>query len=157
GEEQGAAAAPGKIIGSNSWALAAQCALAGALPTVLPIACDDRAVIRAAFAEALRADVVISSGGVSVGEFDFVKAALDELGVRQDFWKVAMKPGKPIAFGESGGRPVFGLPGNPASSMVTFELFVRPALRRMLGFDAASCSRPRAQVVLDAPYRNDGG
>jgi molybdopterin molybdotransferase len=155
------APAPGapsaSIVGSNSWALAAQCHEAGALPTVLPIARDDRAVIREAFAEALRADAVISSGGVSVGEFDFVKAALDELGVAQSFWKVAMKPGKPIAFGAREGRPVFGLPGNPASSMVTFELFVRPALLRMAGAAPEACTRPRATVELEAPYRNDGG
>ena len=155
----GAGAGPrsGKIIGSNSWALAAQCAEAGAVPTILPIARDDREVIRAALVEALRADVVLSSGGVSVGEFDFVKAALDDLGVEQSFWKVAMKPGKPIAFGRSGHVPVFGLPGNPASSMVTFELFVRPALRRMLGVSPERCTRPRAQVLLDREYRNDGG
>jgi molybdopterin molybdotransferase len=149
---------PGQIAGSNAWALAAQCREAGALPTVLPIARDDRAVIRAAFEEALRADVVISSGGVSVGDFDFVKEALSDLGVRQEFWKVAMKPGKPVTFGvyegAGAGRPVFGLPGNPASSMVGFELFVRPALRRMGGHRATL--RPRAPVVLDEPYRHEG-
>jgi molybdopterin molybdotransferase len=114
---------------------------------------DDRAAIRAALAEALRADVVLSSGGVSVGDFDFVKEAFADLGVSQEFWRVAMKPGKPIAFGTRDGRPVFGLPGNPASSMVSFELFVRPALRRLLGF--AEVARPRAPVVLDEPCRQE--
>jgi molybdopterin molybdotransferase len=145
-------------VGSNAWALAAQCEEAGALPSVLPAAPDDRGAIRDALAEALRADVVISSGGVSVGEFDFVKDALDDLGVAQDFWKVAMKPGKPIAFGARPApdlRPVFSLPGNPASSMVGFELFVRPALRRMLGF--ARVERPRARVIIDEPIANEGG
>src|SRR5205085_2277829 len=99
---------PGQIVGSNGLALAAQCRRAGALPLLLPIAPDDRAAIRRGLEEALRADAVISSGGVSVGDFDFVKAALEDLGVTQEFWKVAMKPGKPIAFGTRDGRPVFG-------------------------------------------------
>ncbi len=145
---------PGQIVGSNALALAAQCRDAGALPTVLPIARDDRETIKAALAEALRADAAISSGGVSVGDFDFVKPALDELGVTQEFWRVAMKPGKPVTFGTRGGTPVFGLPGNPASSMVGFELFVRPALRRMGGH--REVARPRAEVVLDEPYRHEG-
>ena len=146
---------PGQIVGTNGWALAAQCRAAGALPWLLPIARDDRAVIRAALAEALTADVVLSSGGVSVGEFDFVKEALGSLGVEQSFWKVRMKPGKPLAFGTQAGRPVFGLPGNPASSMVAFELFVRPALRRMQGF--ADVERPRARAILDEPLGAGGG
>ena len=146
--------AAGQIAGSNAWAIGAQCRAAGALPTVLPIARDDRAVIRAGFEEALRADVVISTGGVSIGDFDFVKAVLDDLGVKQEFWKVAMKPGKPIAFGTRDGRPLFGLPGNPASSMVGFELFVRPALRRMGGHRVTS--RPRALAQLDEAVNHDG-
>jgi molybdopterin molybdotransferase len=97
---------------------------------------------------------VLSSGGVSVGEFDFVKAALDDLGVEQRFWRVAMKPGKPLVFGMRARTPVFGLPGNPASSMVSFELFVRPALRRLLGF--AAVERPRAPALLDEGYRHEG-
>jgi molybdopterin molybdotransferase len=145
---------PGQIVGSNGHALAAQVRQAGALPTVLPIVRDDRAKIRAAFETALRADAVISSGGVSVGDFDFVKDALDDLGVKQEFWRVAMKPGKPITFGTRAGTPVFGLPGNPASSMVGFELFVRPALRRMAG--QRLLERPRALVLLDEPYQHTG-
>jgi molybdopterin molybdotransferase len=145
---------PGQIVGSNAWALAAQCREAGALPTVLPIARDDRAAIRDALAEALTADAVLSSGGVSVGDFDFVRDALSDLGVIEHFWKVAMKPGKPLTFGTRDARPVFGLPGNPASSMVSFELFVRPALRRMLGH--AEVLRPRAPVLLDEGYAHEG-
>lgn len=145
---------PGQIVGSNAYALAAQCSEAGALPAMLPLVRDDRAAIRTALAEALRADVVLSSGGVSVGDFDFVKDALDDLGVKQEFWKVAMKPGKPITFGTLDGRALFGLPGNPASSMVGFELFVRPALRRLGGHRVTS--RPRAPVLLDEPYRHEG-
>ena len=145
---------PGQIVGSNAYALAAQCRSAGAMPTVLPIARDDRAHIAAAFEEALHADAVISSGGVSVGDFDFVKEALASLGVKEEFWRVAMKPGKPIAFGSREGRPVFGLPGNPAASLVGFELFVRPALLRMAGHH--TIERPRAPVVLASPYRHEG-
>ena len=144
----------GQIVGSNGLALAAQCREAGAIPTLLPIARDDKETIKAALREALSADAVLSSGGVSVGDFDFVKEALDELGVKQEFWRVAMKPGKPIAFGTRDGKPLFGLPGNPASSMVGFELFVRPALRRMAGF--REVGRPRAPVLLDEPYRHGG-
>jgi molybdopterin molybdotransferase len=144
----------GQIVGSNGRALAAQCRQAGALPVVLPIVRDDRAKIRAAFEEALRADAVISSGGVSVGDFDFVKDALADLGVKQEFWKVAMKPGKPVTFGTKDGRALFGLPGNPASSMVGFELFVRPALRKLGGH--RTVERPHALVLLDEPYRHSG-
>ena len=147
---------PGQIVGSNGWALAAQCREAGAEPMVLPLVPDDRAAIRSAFEASLTADVVLSSGGVSVGDFDFVKEVLDGLGVRQEFWKVAMKPGKPIAFGLAPrGTPVFGLPGNPASSMVGFELFVRPALQKMAGL-GEGWERPRAPVVLDEGYVHDG-
>ncbi|HEX2569955.1 MAG TPA: gephyrin-like molybdotransferase Glp [Polyangia bacterium] len=147
---------PGQIVGSNGWALAAQCRDAGAEPMVLPLVPDDRVAIRGALEAALAADVVLSSGGVSVGDFDFVKEVLEGLGVRQEFWKVAMKPGKPIAFGLAPrGTPVFGLPGNPASSMVAFELFVRPALRKMGGL-GEGWERPRAPVVLDEAYVHDG-
>jgi molybdopterin molybdotransferase len=94
---------------------------------------DDRDAIRSAFHEAAaNADVVITSGGVSVGEADFVKQTLDELG-QVDFWKIAMKPGKPLAFGKLGTAVFFGLPGNPVSVMATFYQFVQPALQRMMG------------------------
>ena len=77
--------------------------------------------------------MIISSGGVSVGDYDFVKDVMQELGVEMKFWKVAMRPGKPLAFGVIGGKPAFGLPGNPVSVMVSFEQFVRPAIRKMSG------------------------
>ena len=147
---------PGQIAASNGWALAAQCLEAGALPVVFPAVKDDPAALREAFTRALGFDAVLSSGGVSVGDFDFVKQVTEELGVQPRFWKVAMKPGKPVAFGVArSGAPVFGLPGNPASSMVAFELFVRPALRKMAGF-ASGWERPRATVILDEPYLHDG-
>lgn len=153
---------PGQIVNSNAHALLAQVTEAGAVGRVLPIAADDRDAIAACFAEAARADVVISTGGVSVGEFDYVRAGLARLGAVEQFSKVAMRPGKPLQFlllpygcraapGAVGGGDevlVFGLPGNPASSMVSFELFVRPALRRLLGFGPEALLRPLVPVRL---------
>ena len=162
---------PGQIVNSNAHALLAQVTEAGAVGRVLPIAADDRDGIAACFAEAARADVVISSGGVSVGEYDYVRTGLAMLGAVEQFSKVAMRPGKPLQFlllpygsrpEEAAPRPglardvlVFGLPGNPASSMVSFELFVRPALRRLLGFSGAALSRPLAPVRLLDPIVPD--
>jgi molybdopterin molybdotransferase len=97
---------------------------------------------------------VVTTGGVSAGDRDHVRDALAAAGVVPDFWKVAMKPGKPLAFGMAGAVPVFGLPGNPVSSMVSFELFVRPAL---LALQGAPTARPRARVVLPAGYRKPPG
>jgi len=125
------AAAPGQILDSNSHALAAACTEAGALPLLLPLARDDRASLRRSLAAARGLDAVVSTGGVSVGARDLVLGALEEAGARLDFWRVSMRPGKPIAFGLWGRTAVFGLPGNPASALVTFEVFVRPALRAL--------------------------
>lgn len=148
--------APGQIVSSNDYALAAQVEEAGGEPVSLGIVGDDRAALEAALARGLGEDVLLTSGGVSVGDFDFVKDAFAAAGVALDFWKVAMKPGKPLAFGRAqSGALVFGLPGNPVSSMVSFELFVRPALRAMLG--AARTLRPRAEVVLAADYAKPPG
>jgi molybdopterin molybdotransferase len=122
---------PGQILDSNSHALAAACIDAGAVPTLLPIARDSRHSLQDALGGVKGHDVLVSSGGVSVGARDLVRDALGRSGARLDFWRVAMRPGKPIAFGRLGAVAVFGLPGNPASALVTFELFVRPALRRL--------------------------
>ena len=130
--------APGEILDSNSHALAAACAEAGAVPSLLALARDDRAALRAALAGARGCDVLVTTGGVSVGEKDLVRTALAAAGTRIDFWRVAMRPGKPLAFGRWGSTAVFGLPGNPASALVTFELFVRPALRALQGLDGPS-------------------
>ncbi len=127
------AVAPGQVVNSNAYALAAAVTEAGGIPLPLAIARDTREEIRDAFDEAARADAILSTGGVSVGDFDFVKTVMDEIGVERLFWKVAQKPGKPLTFGTLGGRPYFGLPGNPVSSLVCFYLYARPALRRMLG------------------------
>ncbi|MBD3304845.1 molybdopterin molybdenumtransferase MoeA [candidate division KSB3 bacterium] len=124
---------PGKIINSNSYSLAALVLEAGAIPIQLGIAKDTRADLEEKFSHGARADVIISSGGVSVGDYDLVKEMLNTQGSEMQFWKVCMKPGKPQAFGSIGGKPTFGLPGNPVSSMVSFEIFVRPALLKMMG------------------------
>src|SRR5256885_165077 len=100
------------------------------------------------------AGALVPSAGVSVGELDLVRAALQRSGAQLHLWKVSMRPGKPITFGSLDGRPVFGLPGNPVSAMVTFELFVRPALRRMLG--CAVVARPRVVARALAPIANRG-
>jgi molybdopterin molybdotransferase len=125
--------AEGKISNSNGYALAALVAASGAVPIQLGIAKDTKESLRQKLTAALSADCIISSGGVSVGDYDFVKDVLKDMGSSMIFWKVAMKPGKPLAFGVIGGKPAFGLPGNPISSMVAFEQFVRPTLLKMAG------------------------
>src|SRR5262249_7106431 len=107
---------PGQVVNSNAYTLAAAVREMGAEPVVLPIVRDRPEAIRALFAEALGADVLLSSGGVSVGDLDFVKQVLDDLGVERLFWKVAQKPGKPLTFGRRDRTLVFGLPGNPVSA-----------------------------------------
>lgn len=125
----------GRIVSSNSYTLAAQCREVGAKPIYLGIAEDTPAAIETRLRAGLRADVIVSSAGVSVGDHDHVRAVLEKLGCRLLFWGVYMKPGYPLVFGliESTGTLVFGLPGNPVSTAVTFEQFVRPALRKLMG------------------------
>ena len=127
------APAEGKIVNSNSYALAALVRECGAVPLQIGIARDSRKDLIAKFRAALRADLIISTGGVSVGDYDLVKDIMKEAGNRMQFWQVAMKPGRPLAFGALGAIPAVGLPGNPASSMICFEQFVRPAILKMLG------------------------
>lgn len=140
--------APGQIRESNSIYLAAAVTRAGAEAVPLGVARDDENDLRAKLASAQNADVIISSGGVSVGDYDLVKQILGEQGT-VDFWRVRMRPGKPLAFGRLGDTPLIGLPGNPVSAAVTFELFARPAIRRMLG--AMSVFRPKIEAILDGP------
>lgn len=123
----------GKIVDSNSYSLGAMTLEAGCLPIRLGISRDIRQDLEDKLQEGLSADVILTSGGVSVGEFDFVKEALGALGADMQFWKVAMTPGRPLAFGKIQKTLTFGLPGNPVAAMVTFELFVRPALLKMRG------------------------
>jgi molybdopterin molybdotransferase len=124
---------PGQIHSSNTHCLIGLIHEAGGIPLHCGIAPDDPADLRDALARCLRADLVLTTGGVSMGDFDFVKDAFQGPGATLDFWKVRIKPGKPLAFGAIGGRPVFGLPGNPVSCMVNFLQFVRPVMRHMLG------------------------
>jgi len=137
---------PNKIMNSNGYALAAQVLEAGGVPVILGIAKDTREDLLGRLTQGLGADLLLISGGVSVGLYDFVKDVLEQLGIRMAFWKVAMKPGEPLAFGSLQAKPVFGLPGNPVSTMVTFEQFVRPALRKMQGH--TSLFRPVIEAVL---------
>lgn len=147
----------GKIVSSNSYTLAAQCREVGALPTYLGIARDTPEAIETRMRAGLGADVLVSSAGVSVGEHDHVRDVLEKVGCQLRFWGVLMKPGYPLAFGiiEKTGQLVFGLPGNPVSTAVTFEEFVRPALRKMMGHRAVH--RPVVQATLsDAIYKSAG-
>lgn len=131
--EVGEPIAPGKIVNSNAFSLAASVTQMGAIPVILAIARDNPESLRARLIEALDADMVITSAGVSAGDRDLVRDILTEVGVKQLFWKVAMKPGGPTAFGLKEDKPIFSLPGNPVSTMITFEEFVRPALLKMMG------------------------
>ena len=135
-----------KILNSNGYGLAAQVLEAGGLPINLGIAKDSKTHLQEKIASGLSADFLIISGGVSMGDYDFVLEVLESLGVTLRLWKVAMKPGKPIAFGTKDGRPVFGLPGNPVSSMVTFEQFVRPSILKASG--RTHIFRPLITAVL---------
>jgi molybdopterin molybdotransferase len=151
--EPGQPLGPGQIRDSNAYALAAQATRAGARVVSRGVVRDDRHATEAAFGAALReADVVIGSGGVSVGPHDHVKPALAALGVEERFWGVRLKPGKPTWFGVApGGTLVFGLPGNPVSAMITFHLFARPALRALAGADPTAATRARAILDVAVP------
>ena len=146
---------PGKIRDSNRYGLYAQVEEAGGIPIDMGIAPDDAAETERIFRAALeKADALITSGGVSVGEHDIVKLVLEKLG-EINFWRVAMKPGKPQAYGIADGKPIFGLPGNPVSSLVVFELFVRPALLKMAGH--THLFRPTFRAVLAESVTNRDG
>ncbi len=140
---------PGQIRDANRYSLSAAVGAAGCVAWTLGIVGDTPEALRAALRDASSADAVVTSGGVSVGDHDHVKPVVSEMGT-MDFWSIAIRPGRPLAFGElrDGPRrvPIFGLPGNPVSSLLTFELFVRPALLRMAGH--ANVARPRARARL---------
>ncbi len=135
-----------KIVSSNSYTLSAQVMECGALPLQLGISKDVSAEIEEKFRQGLRTDVIVSSAGISVGDYDMVKDVLEGIGFEMDFWGVAMRPGQPLAFGTIGGKPTFGLPGNPVSSMVSFEQFVRPSLLKMMGHK--NLFRPVVEAIL---------
>jgi molybdopterin molybdotransferase len=140
---------PGGIVSSNAHALAALVRAAGGIPLVLPIAADDLGAIGAAADAAERADLLLTTGGASVGDHDLVVAALERRGLRVDFWKIAMRPGKPLMHGTLGRTPVIGLPGNPVSALVCALLFAVPALARLSG--RAETGLPTERAVLAAP------
>ncbi|MGI8984019.1 MAG: molybdopterin molybdotransferase MoeA [Acidimicrobiales bacterium] len=147
----GAGLRPGQIRDSNRPMLLALVAQAGWVPVDLGSAPDDEAAITTAIERGVSGcDAILTSGGVSVGDFDYVKVVLDRLG-NMHWWQVAVRPAKPLAFGTVGSTPVFGLPGNPVSSMVSFELFARPALRQMTGH--RELFRPELPAVADEPLR----
>ena len=137
----------GQIRNSNAYMLLAQCLTLPVQATLSPIVRDDPAAVRQALDGALGGDVVLFSGGVSMGEHDFVPRVVAEAGVDISFHKASIKPGKPILVGRLDDRMVFGLPGNPVSSFVTFELFVRACLRKWMGFRRSSLPRVRARLL----------
>jgi len=137
---------PGKIRNSNSYLLEAAVRRAGAEPQRLGVARDTIESLREKFTEAIQSDLIITSGGVSVGDFDLVKNIMTEQG-EIHFWRINMRPGKPVAFGHIGSVPLLGLPGNPVSAAVTFELFGRPVIRKMLGH--TRLLRPQVDAVVE--------
>ena len=140
-----------KIVTSNSYTLNALVRLNGGIPINLGVARDDPADIRARIDRAADCDLLITSAGISAGEFDYLRPTLAEAGVTLDVWKVRMRPGAPLGFGWLGKMPWIGLPGNPVSTMVTFELFVRPVIRRMLGH--TRLFRRTIPVTLEEPVQ----
>ena len=153
--EPGQPLAPGKIFESNRTTLAALLGRIGISPRIFPLVPDDLPSTRSALAEAFsQCDAVITTGGVSVGELDWVKKAFEELGGKLEFWKVAIRPGKPFVFGRWAEKFLFGLPGNPVSALVTFLMLVRPALLRWQG--AAKVDLPAHPGCLIEPLANRG-
>ena len=151
GEEVG----PGQIINSNDYSIAAAVRELGGEPLLLGIARDDRESLTEKINAGLQADVLITTAGVSMGDRDLVCEVLDTLGVERRFWQVDIKPGRPTAFGLKNGKPVFSLPGNPVSSMITFEQFVRPALLKMMGHQRVI--KPHIKAVLKEPIKKKPG
>jgi len=149
---------PGQIRESNRAVLRGLLAEVGCVPVDLGIARDTEAEISSALRAGLSGcDAVLTSGGVSVGDFDYVKVVLDQLsGGAMRWMQVAVRPAKPFAFGVVDSTPVFGLPGNPVSSSVSFELFARPALRQMMGYVGPGRFRPRLAVLAEEPFRGAG-
>lgn len=144
---------PGKIYSSNSHTLITLVRELGAEPVYLGIAADTREDLEQKLARAAHADLILTSGGVSMGDYDLVREILAEQ--RMDFWKVAMKPGKPLAFGAIHGVPAIGLPGNPVSTMVSFYQFARPAILKLMGADSLLLPRVYATLTGDITKKTD--
>jgi molybdopterin molybdotransferase len=154
---------PGKIYNSNTYSVAALVLRYGGIPKILGIALDSEGAVVARLRQGLEADMLITTGGVSMGDYDVVKDVLAREG-EITFWKVRMKPGKPLAFGTIKGAsetgtarniPHLGLPGNPVSAMVTFELFARPAILKMMG--KKRLAKPTIEAVIENPVINTDG
>jgi molybdopterin molybdotransferase len=144
-----------QIRNSNSYTLAAQVRRAGGEPVILPVARDERAATAASIQKGLECDLLLLSGGVSAGKYDFVEAALSDCGAEIFFDRVLIQPGQPLVFGRARGKYFFGLPGNPASTMVTFEQFARAALELLSGANEAP--QPLTLARLTCPFRHKPG
>jgi molybdopterin molybdotransferase len=147
---------PGQIFESNSVLLQAQLEKCGVSERDVQHCPDDASAIEAALRKGLDRDVLIVLGGVSVGARDLVKPALNTIGAQTDLWRVLVKPGKPFLFGRAGQCSIFGLPGNPVSAFVTFLLFVRPAILRLMGARDDQLSLPRSDAILAEELKNEG-
>ena len=144
-----------QIYSSNSHALTALVRECGAIPRQLGIARDEPEHLAAMIEEGLQSDVLVTTGGVSMGDYDYLKDVLGKIGVEVLFFKIAQKPGKPMTFGVRRGKPVFALPGNPVSATLSFELYVRPALRKMMGH--TRLFRPTVRAILDQDIKKKRG
>jgi len=154
-KEPGQSLQPGQIYESNRAGLAVLARRAGAIPKIFPLVPDAPEATRTALEQAFGcSDLVVTSGGASVGEMDFIRSALQDAGGDLQFWKVAIKPGRPFIFGRFGSKLLFGLPGNPVSALITFLLLVRPALLRWQG--ATDVSLPTSHGILSEPLSNSG-
>lgn len=147
--QPGEALGPGQIVSSNSWALAAFVTANGGAAINIGIAPDEKATLKTMAESARGADLLVTSGGASVGDHDLVQSALGEIGLSLDFWKIAMRPGKPLMFGKLGTTPLLGLPGNPVSAMVCSLLFLAPMLAKFLGRAETEPRRIAARLGSD--------
>ena len=151
--EAGETPQPFQIRNSNAWSLAAQVARAGGIPEIQPIARDNYASTRAAIERGLASDLLLLSGGVSAGKYDIVEKVLADLGAEFYFDRVKIQPGQPVVFGTAQGKQFFGLPGNPASTMVTFEVFARAAVEILSGATEAPLPMTRARLTADFHHK----
>jgi len=147
--------APHQIRNSNSYMLASLVRASGGVPTILPVARDTADALKPRLEEGLAYDMLVVSGGVSAGKYDLVKPTLRELGAQFAFERVRVQPGQPTAFGTRANKPVFGLPGNPGSSLITFQLFARPAIEILSGNDQPVL--PLLSATFEAPFRHKRG
>ncbi|MFQ5952883.1 MAG: gephyrin-like molybdotransferase Glp [Candidatus Omnitrophota bacterium] len=147
---------PGKIRNSNTYTLCSQVLKVGGIPKNLGIAKDEIEEIKKKIKKGLDCDLILTSGGVSVGDHDLVKSVLSDMGTDIKFWEVAIKPGKPLTFGMINGIPVSGLPGNPVSSMISFEIFIKPAIFKMLGQDSDNSKKEVSAILEESIIKKKG-